>query len=173
MRGELSTSRTTTTQLITHNRHCAQQEGRIRSPDERLGDPNGSTLRAATTTARYVVYSWGTADEHVGAPLEPRAPRWEYDMIAMAALETLAQQQPPQTGLGTGGVREWILNNLIPLLLLVVALLLLWLGGGKGDNAGVMRRLGGVIVALAIIGLAVTTDAGKNIGQWIAGLFTG
>lgn len=95
-------------------------------------------------------------------------------MIAMATLDSLAQQQPqPGGGLGTGGVREWILNNLIPLLLLVVALLLLWLGGGKGDNAGVMRRLGGVIVALAIIGLAVTTDAGKNIGTWIAGLFTG
>lgn len=89
-------------------------------------------------------------------------------MIAMTAFE-LAQEN----GLDTGGVRDWILNNIIPLLLLVVALLLLWLGGGKGDNAGVMRRLGGVIVALAIIGLAVTTDAGKNIGTWIAGLFTG
>jgi len=87
-------------------------------------------------------------------------------------LEALAQQQPAPA-VSTGGVRTWILSNLIPLLLLVVALLLLWLGGGKGDNAGVMRRLGGVIVALAIIGLAVTTDAGKNIGQWIAGLFTG
>jgi hypothetical protein len=89
-------------------------------------------------------------------------------MIAMTTLE-LAQEG----GLGTSGVQAWILDNIIPLLLLVVALLLLWLGGGKGDNAGVMRRLGGVIVALAIIGLAVTTDAGENIGQWIAGLFTG
>lgn len=93
-------------------------------------------------------------------------------MIAMAALDYLAQQPKPDT-VNTGGVRTWILNNLIPLLLLVVALLLLWLGGGKGDNAGVMRRLGGVIVALAIIGLAVTTNAGANIGQWIASLFTG
>jgi hypothetical protein len=90
-------------------------------------------------------------------------------MIALTTLDTLAQQN----SLGTGGVRKWILDNLIPLLLLVVALLLLWLGGGKGDNAGVMRRLGGVIVALAIIGLAVTTNAGENIGSWIAGLFTG
>ncbi|OLF10893.1 hypothetical protein BLA60_12710 [Actinophytocola xinjiangensis] len=88
-------------------------------------------------------------------------------MIATTALE-LAQE-----GLGTSGVQAWILDNLIPLLLLVVALLLLWLGGGKGDNAGVMRRLGGVIVALAIIGLAVTTNAGQEIGSWIAGLFTG
>ncbi|WP_434450378.1 hypothetical protein [Lentzea sp. E54] len=86
-------------------------------------------------------------------------------------LVTLAQQQP--TVPGTGNVRDWILDNIVPLLLLTVALLLLWLGGGKGDNAGVMRRLGGVIVALAIIGLAVTTDAGANIGQWLAGLFVG
>lgn len=90
-------------------------------------------------------------------------------MNAMAALNNLAQE----SGLDTRGVQDWILDNIIPLLLLVVALLLLWLGGGKGDNAGVMRRLGGVIVALAIIGLAVTTDAGKDIGTWIAGLFTG
>ncbi|NKE61045.1 hypothetical protein FXN61_31385 [Lentzea sp. PSKA42] len=86
-------------------------------------------------------------------------------------LVTLAQQQP--TVPGTGNVRDWILDNIVPLLLLTVALLLLWLGGGKGDNAGVMRRLGGVIVALAIIGLAVTTDAGSNIGKWLAGLFVG
>jgi hypothetical protein len=94
-------------------------------------------------------------------------------MTAMTTLETVADQVAQTGSLGTSGVRAWILNNIIPLLLLVVALLLLWLGGGKGDNAGVMRRLGGVIVALAIIGLAVTTDAGKNIGTWIAGLFTG
>jgi hypothetical protein len=91
-------------------------------------------------------------------------------MSAMATLGTIVQQQGE---LGTRGVRDWILDNIIPLLLLVVALLILWLGGGKGDNAGVMRRLGGVIVALAVIGLAVTTDAGRNIGTWIAGLFTG
>lgn len=85
----------------------------------------------------------------------------------------LAQPPQPGTGLGTSGVRTWILDNLIPLLLLAVALLLLWLGGGKGDNAGIMKRLAGVLVALAIVGLAVTTDAGKNIGVWLAGLFAG
>jgi hypothetical protein len=76
-----------------------------------------------------------------------------------------------QTRLDTQNIRGWILDNLLPLLLLTVALLLLWLGGGKGDNAGVMRRVGGVFVALAIIGLAVT-NAGIDIGTFIAGLFS-
>ncbi|MCP2168168.1 hypothetical protein [Goodfellowiella coeruleoviolacea] len=87
-------------------------------------------------------------------------------------LVILAQEQQPAPGLSTGGIRQWILDNLLPLLLLTVAVLLLWLGGGKGDNAGVMRRLGGVIVALAIVGLAVT-NAGEGIGRWLAGLFGG
>lgn len=84
------------------------------------------------------------------------------------AMQTFAQGN----GLGTTGLRDWILNNLVPLLLLTVALLLLWLGGGKGDNAGVMRRLGGVLVALAVIGIAVS-GAGVDLGTWLANLLTG
>lgn len=84
----------------------------------------------------------------------------------LAHLTTLAQEK----GVDTTNVREWILQNALPLLLLTVALLMLWLGGGKGDNAGVMRRLGGVFVALAIIGLAVT-GYGVDFGRFIAGLF--
>ncbi|OLZ57068.1 hypothetical protein BS330_15400 [Amycolatopsis keratiniphila subsp. nogabecina] len=88
--------------------------------------------------------------------------------MTLTTLDTLAQGGE----LGTGNVRTWLIDNIIPLVLLAVALLLLWLGGGKGDNAGVMRRLAGVVIALAIIGLAVS-GAGVNVGQWIAGLFTG
>lgn len=73
--------------------------------------------------------------------------------------------------LGTGGIQNWIVNNMIPLLLLAVALLLLWMGGGRGDNAGVMKRLAGVFVALGIIGIALT-GAGVNVSKWLAGLFT-
>lgn len=81
-------------------------------------------------------------------------------------LATLAQAE-----LDTNNVQSWILDNIIPLVLLAVALLLLWLGGGKGDNAGVMRRLAGVVVALAIVGLAVS-GLGVDVGEWLAGLFT-
>jgi hypothetical protein len=83
------------------------------------------------------------------------------------ALEIVAQAE-----LGTGGLRAWMLENIVPLLLLSVAVLLLWLGGGKGDNAGVMRRVGGVIIALGVVGLAVS-GAGVDLGTWIAGLFSG
>jgi hypothetical protein len=86
--------------------------------------------------------------------------------------EFLAQQKPgPGSGLGTGGVQKWLLDNIIPLALLAVAVLLLWLGGGRGENAQVMKRVAGVVVALAILGLAVTTDSGKDIGTWLASLF--
>jgi hypothetical protein len=74
--------------------------------------------------------------------------------------------------LNTHNLRTWMLDNVVPLLLLGVAVLLLWLGGGKGDNAGVMRRVGGVIIALGVIGLAVS-GTGVNLGTWIAGLFSG
>ncbi len=74
--------------------------------------------------------------------------------------------------LNTNNLRTWMLDNIIPLLLLSVAVLLLWLGGGKGDNAGVMRRVGGVIIALGVVGLAVS-GTGVNLGTWIAGLFSG
>jgi hypothetical protein len=74
--------------------------------------------------------------------------------------------------LNTHNLRTWMLDNVVPLLLLGVAVLLLWLGGGKGDNAGVMRRVGGVIIALGVVGLAVS-GTGVNLGTWIAGLFSG
>ncbi|MGH3802294.1 MAG: hypothetical protein ACRDTD_19595 [Pseudonocardiaceae bacterium] len=85
----------------------------------------------------------------------------------MTALTVVAQAE-----LSTNNLRTWMLENIVPLLLLGVAVLLLWLGGGKGDNAGVMRRVGGVIIALGIVGLAVS-GAGVNLGTWIAGLFSG
>jgi hypothetical protein len=86
----------------------------------------------------------------------------------MTALTLVAQGAE----LNTNNLRTWMLDNIVPLLLLGVAVLLLWLGGGKGDNAGVMRRLAGVIVALGVIGLAVS-GTGVDLGAWIAGLFNG
>jgi hypothetical protein len=92
--------------------------------------------------------------------------------MTMLTTTTTSIVELAQTGeITTGGLRGWLLDNVVPLLLLTVAVLLLWLGGGKGDNAGVMRRLGGVVIARACFGLAVS-GAGVNVGTWISGLFT-
>ncbi len=89
--------------------------------------------------------------------------------VAVTCVSATAKVAVAQ-GLGTGSFRNWLLDNIVPAALLVVALLLIWLGGGRGENSQVMRRVLGVLVALAVLGLAVT-GAGKDIGTWLANLF--
>lgn len=71
----------------------------------------------------------------------------------------------------TGGLQEWIKQNVIPLLLLLIAVMLFVLAQ-RGDNAKSMKVVSGVIVALAVLGLASSGQA-DNLGAWMAGLVTG
>ncbi len=73
--------------------------------------------------------------------------------------------------LGTGGLQTWIQENVVPLVLLGIAVILLWIGG-RGDNAGVARRSVGLIVGLVALGIAVSGN-GPEIGSFLAGLLTG
>jgi len=74
-------------------------------------------------------------------------------------------------GLGTGGLQGWIQQNIVPLVLLGIAVIMLWIGG-RGDNAGVARRRFGLIVGLIALGIAVS-DNGPQIGSFLAKLITG
>ena len=78
---------------------------------------------------------------------------------------TLAQD------LNTRGLQGWIQDNVIPLVLLAIAIILLWIGG-RGDNAGVARRSVGLIVGLIALGIAVSGN-GPEIGAFLARLLTG
>jgi len=78
---------------------------------------------------------------------------------------TLAQD------LNTRGLQGWIQDNVIPLVLLGIAIMLLWIGG-RGDNAGVARRSVGLIVGLVALGIAVSGN-GPEIGAFLARLLTG
>lgn len=71
----------------------------------------------------------------------------------------------------TTGLQDWIQNNVVPLVLLGVAIILLWIGG-RGDNAGVARRSVGLIVGLIALGIAVS-NSGPQIGSFLASLITG
>jgi hypothetical protein len=71
----------------------------------------------------------------------------------------------------TGGLQTWIKSNVIPLLLLVIAVML-FVVAQKGDNAKAMRVVAGVIIALGVLGLA-TSGKAEGVGVWMAGLVTG
>ena len=73
--------------------------------------------------------------------------------------------------LNTRGLQGWIQDNVIPLVLLCIAIILLWIGG-RGDNAGVARRSVGLIVGLIALGIAVSGN-GPQIGAFLAKLITG
>ena len=74
-------------------------------------------------------------------------------------------------GLSTGGIQGWITDNVVPLVLLGIAIILLWIGG-RGDNAGVARRSVGLVVGLIALGIAVSGQ-GPAIGNFLAGLLIG
>lgn len=74
-------------------------------------------------------------------------------------------------GLSTNGLQGWIRDNVVPLILLAIAVILLWIGG-RGDNAGVARRSVGLIIGLVALGIAVSGN-GPRMGAYLASLITG
>ncbi|MDT7560968.1 MAG: hypothetical protein QOI68_5438 [Pseudonocardiales bacterium] len=72
---------------------------------------------------------------------------------------------------GTGPLQNFITTNIVPLILLAIAVILLWIGG-RGDNAGVARRGVGLVVGLVALGIAVSGRAG-DVGKFLAGLVVG
>lgn len=89
--------------------------------------------------------------------------------VTAGAGQFLAQGQGKE--LGTQNLQTWITGNIVPLLLLVIAVILLWIGG-RGDNAGVARRGVGLLVGLVALGIAVSGKAG-DVGQFLANLIVG
>jgi hypothetical protein len=71
----------------------------------------------------------------------------------------------------TGGLQAWIKENVIPLLLLVIAVIL-FVVAQRGDNAKAMKVVAGVIIALGVLGLA-TNGRAEGVGVWMASLVTG
>jgi hypothetical protein len=68
------------------------------------------------------------------------------------------------------GLQSWIKNNVIPLVLLGIAVIMLF-SSGKGDLAKLFRIGAGVIIALAVLGVALT-GAGVNIGTELSKLLS-
>lgn len=71
----------------------------------------------------------------------------------------------------TDGLQAWIKSNIIPLLLLVIAVML-FVVAQRGDNAKAMRVVAGVVIALGVLGLATGGHA-ESFGSWLSSLVTG
>lgn len=86
---------------------------------------------------------------------------------ATAGYRLLAQG----TQFGTGPLQNFIQQNVVPLILLGIAVALLWIGG-RGDNAGVARRSVGLVVGLIALGIAAS-NKGPDVGRFLASLIVG
>ncbi len=71
--------------------------------------------------------------------------------------------------LGTTGLQGWIKDNVVPVILLILACVMLF-ASGKGDLAKLMKVGGGILVSLAFLGMALT-GAGVKWGSALSGLF--
>lgn len=71
----------------------------------------------------------------------------------------------------TANLQSWIKDNVIPLLLLLIAVML-FVFAQRVDNAKAMRVVAGVIIALAVLGVATTRRA-DEVGTWLESLVTG
>ena len=72
----------------------------------------------------------------------------------------------------TNSLQDWIKSNIIPLLILIIAVTLFSLSR-KGNNAKSIQVVVGVIIALAVLGLATAGTAsavGADIWSTVTGL---
>jgi len=72
-------------------------------------------------------------------------------------------------GFGTGGLAQWIQDNVITIILLIIAAAAFW-AGKNGNISKIVTILVCTVLGLAILTLA-TTGVGKELGVWIVSLF--
>jgi hypothetical protein len=72
---------------------------------------------------------------------------------------------------GTGGLAQFIQDNVIVILLLVIAAGALW-AGKNGNISRVATIAVSCLLGLMVLALAMNNGAlGKELGQWAVGLF--
>jgi shikimate kinase len=75
------------------------------------------------------------------------------------------------SGLNTSGLENFLRNNVVNVLILVVAAGLLLLAN-RGEYRQAMTRVGIVVAALFVLGLAISGKA-ADLATWAVGLVTG
>ena len=71
--------------------------------------------------------------------------------------------------IGTGGATQWIEDNVVQLIILMLGCIALF-AGRRGDFAKVATIAGCALLGIGMLALAVGDNA-TNIGNWIVSLF--
>ena len=85
-----------------------------------------------------------------------------------AEVSALAGSLPANGAVSTEGASSWIRDNVVQVVILVVACIAL-AAAGRGDNSKIIRIVGGIAMALAILAMSTGTNA-ENVGSWLIGL---
>ncbi len=83
--------------------------------------------------------------------------------------QALAHGLATQGGFGTTGLSSWIQDNVITIILLLIAATALW-AGKNGNISKVVTIAACAIIGVAVLALA-TTGAATDIGTWLVSLF--
>ena len=70
--------------------------------------------------------------------------------------------------LGTGGIAQWIQDNVVPLILIVIAIGVLW-AGNAGNISKAVTKIGVSLVGIAFLAMVVSGSS-DEVGQWLVGL---
>jgi hypothetical protein len=71
----------------------------------------------------------------------------------------------------TKTLQTWIQGNVIPLVLLLIAVTMLWIGG-RGDHAGIAKRAIGLVVGLTVLGITVSGHTAQ-VATYLANMIMG
>ncbi|MGB8382840.1 MAG: hypothetical protein WCG47_16605 [Dermatophilaceae bacterium] len=74
----------------------------------------------------------------------------------------------PAANYGTSGLAQWIQNNVVTVVILVLAVAVLW-AARAGNIAKGITIVAGALVGVSMLGLATGTSA-TDIGNFIVGL---
>jgi len=74
-----------------------------------------------------------------------------------------------QAGFGTTGLSSWIQDNVITIILLLIAATALW-AGKNGNISKVVTIAVCAVIGVAVLALA-TSGAATDVGTWLVGLF--
>ncbi|NUU19521.1 hypothetical protein HP550_19915 [Cellulomonas humilata] len=70
--------------------------------------------------------------------------------------------------LGTGGIAQWIQDNVVPLILIVIAIGVLW-AGNAGNISKAVTKIGVSLVGIAFLAMVVSGSS-DDVGQWLVSL---